>query len=182
MWRMPQMFETCRKKCLTHKLSECERKRRLREATMTPTATGMEWGFSSFNRIELPHNRCPSPSPVTCKKRLWSNDTRTEGLDHQTRQTRKYEEILEEKSWRRIWPGLKGECYFNRWDLFWLRDPEVNHTEERHSFERKPLLWCGIQNLDLSLTDNLMMNQNILFVKKQSLITATPDSIHDKNK
>lgn len=94
-------------------------------------------GFSSFIGRELPHNRCSGSSTVTCRfgpaspvLGCWTikPDSMVGGLDSRSwkalRMRRNQQNTR--KSWRIIWPGLKGECIFVRLDLFSLQDTELN--------------------------------------------------------
>lgn len=132
------------RECITHKMSECERRRWLREATKTPTATVMEWWALAALLEENCHTtgvqvlqQSPvgtSFGPVSPVLGCWTikPDSMFGGLDRRSWKAPRMRRNQQNAriSWRIIWPRLKGERVFVRLDLFLPQDTELN-TEHR---------------------------------------------------
>lgn len=134
---------------MTHKMRENERRRRLREASKTPTATVMEWWTLVALLEENCHTRGAqvlhqspvgrSCGPMSPGLGCWSI-TRLDSTSWKAPRMRRHQQNTR-KSWRILWPRLKGERVFVRSDWFSLQDPELKTEGQEIHWKAKKTTW-----------------------------------------
>lgn len=148
------------------------------EATRTPTTPVMEqWALAALLEDNChtigaqvlqrsPARRSFGPmSPVL---RCWTirPDSMLGGLDSRSWKVPRMTQNQQNpsKSWRIIWPRLKGERFFFRLDLFLLQDTELDPNPNSNSMRcvwKKTTSWVRNSELRPRLTDNFRMDLKI---------------------